>query len=80
MEIGWKEIVGLPKLSIPSIKAKIDTGARTSALHAVDLEPFEQDGVEWIAFRVPTIDELEGGICSAPVLDNRSIKNTSGIP
>jgi hypothetical protein len=79
-EIGWKEIVALPKLGIPAVKAKIDTGARTSALHAVDLKPYERDGVSWIAFRMPLPDEPGGIICRAPVLDERPIKNTSGIP
>lgn len=79
-EIGWQEEVGLPRLGIPTIKAKIDSGARTSALHAVDLEPFERDGKDWIAFRVPLTGECEARVCRAPIADERPIKNTSGIP
>lgn len=78
-EIGWREFVGLPRLQIAKIKAKIDTGARTSALHAVDLETFERDGVAWVSFTVPSLDHQAPTICSAPVVDRRAIKNTSGV-
>jgi hypothetical protein len=77
-EIGWREIVGLPEMGIPELKAKIDTGARTSALHAVDLETWEQDGGRWVSFHLPLADRHSGKRHAAPIVDERPIKNTSG--
>lgn len=80
-QIGWREWVGLPRLGVPRIKAKIDTGARTSALHAEEVEAFERDGTAWVRFKITPGEE--GGewlTCEAPVADRREIKNTSGVP
>lgn len=76
--IGWREWIGLPELGIASIKAKVDTGARTSALHAVDLHAFEKNGERWIDFRVPQAGLPTERRCSALIVDQRDIKNTSG--
>ncbi len=78
--IGWREMVGLPDLGIANLRAKIDTGARTSALHAVDLEVFEKDGAHWIEFHVPQPGKPRSKRCSARLVDERQIKNTSGVP
>jgi hypothetical protein len=78
--IGWREHVGLPDLGVPVLRAKIDTGARTSALHAVDIEPLERDGVPWVSFRTPLPGEPKATRFAAPVFDQRAVKNTSGIP
>ncbi len=77
--IGWREMVGLPELGITSLRAKIDTGARTSALHAVDLVLFEKDGARWIEFRIPQPGKPKSARCAAPLVDERQIKNTSGV-
>ena len=50
--IGWREWVSLPELNILKIKAKIDTGARTSALHAFSLKPFSENGNAKISFDI----------------------------
>lgn len=76
--IGWREWIGLPDIGIASLKAKVDTGARTSALHTVDLMTFKKNGQPWIEFHVPHADLPKGTRCSAPILDERDIKNTGG--
>lgn len=79
-EIGWRERVGFPDLGIPILRAKIDTGARTSALHAVDIEEFPQDGDPWVRFGAPLSDRGPITRCAARLVDTRAIKNTSGKP
>ena len=76
--IGWREQIALPDLGIASLKAKVDTGARTSAIHAVDVQEFVKGGEKWISFRVPLAHLPRQQSCVAPVFDQREIKNTSG--
>lgn len=80
---GWMEYVGLPELGLDHVKAKLDTGARTSAIHAENIELFDRDGVEWVRFQtLPEWDNPKVGFrtVEAPVAHVREIKNTSGIP
>ncbi len=79
IEIGWRECIGLPELGIRELPAKIDTGARTSALHAEDMRVFSRKGVSWVRFRVPRAGMAEGDHCAARLIDERRIKNTSGL-
>ncbi len=79
--IGWREWIDLPELGINNVRAKIDTGARTAALHAEDIEAFERDGEDWVRFALASTEPAgEWRICEAPVADVRAIKNTSGVP
>ncbi len=78
-EIGWRELVALPEFGINELKSKIDTGARTSALHAVDIEPYDREGVAWVDFHVLLTGHRQPLLCTARVVDKRPIKNTSGI-
>ncbi len=79
-EIGWREWIGLPDLGITTLKSKVDTGARTSALHAIDHQTFTQAGQQWISFRVPLANLPPDRRCAARIVDEREIKNTSGRP
>ncbi|WP_346894449.1 RimK/LysX family protein [uncultured Roseibium sp.] len=78
--IGWREVVALPDLDLPLIRAKIDTGARTSALHAEDQELYDRAGKTWVRFRLPGSRYHRDMQVDVPVLDTRDIKNTSGVP
>lgn len=78
--IGWREWVGLPDLGITMIKAKVDTGARSSSLHASKLQEFERDGVKWLRFNVHPEQRRsdETMELEAKVLDFRSVRSSSG--
>jgi len=78
--VGWREWVAMPDWGVDSIKAKIDTGARTSALHAFDLEFFDRDDAEWVRFGVHPWQKSDGDsiIVEALRLDQRTITSSSG--
>lgn len=78
-EIGWREMIGLPDLGIEELRAKIDTGARTSALHAINLEFGQFRDNPWVSFHVPRPGISEATRCMALITDRREIKNTSGV-
>jgi len=78
--LGWREWLALPELGLPGIKAKVDTGARTSALHAFSVEPYFKEGRQFVRFHVhplPGNNDLVR-VCEAAVIDTRRVTDSGG--
>jgi hypothetical protein len=78
--IGWREWCALPQLNIPAIKVKIDTGARTSALHAFNIQLHHRKGKHYARFAVYPIQGNKTIVinCEALVVDERAITSSNG--
>lgn len=78
--LGWREWVALPELKLAKIKAKIDTGARSSALHAFAIEPYRKGGQRWVMFAIhPLQKNCDVSIeCHAEVKDRRMVMDSGG--
>jgi hypothetical protein len=78
--MGWREWVALPELGAERVNAKIDTGARTSAIHAFDIETFDRRGARWVRFVFHPLqaDTSSGLACAARVFDERLVRSSSG--
>ena len=78
--LGWEEWVALPDLGLPALKAKVDTGARTSALHAFAIEPFGPAEKPMVRFGIHPVPENNdiAVFCSAAVVDRREVTSSNG--
>ncbi|WP_165384207.1 ATP-dependent zinc protease [Leucobacter triazinivorans] len=77
---GWREWVSLNGIGVPWIKAKIDTGAQTSALHATEITEFVRDGAPWVRFEVQPwqVTDDDAVAVELPVHDRRTVRSSSG--
>lgn len=78
--IGWQEYCALPELGLPYVKAKIDTGAKTSALHAFDIKPFTKLGEKYVRFKVQPLKKNTKVVreCEARLVERRYVISSNG--
>lgn len=77
--LGWREWGALPDLAIPALKMKVDTGAKTSCLHAFRLEPFDKDGEAWLRIWLhPDQHSDREHVCEAKIFDQREVTDSGG--
>ena len=78
--IGLREWVALPDLGVAGLRAKIDTGASTSSLHATEIETFEREGETWVRFNahLGSVVQLRHRRCEAPLVAMKTIKSSNG--
>jgi len=81
MVVGSEEWCGFPTLNMPYVKARVDSGAKTSSIHAFNIQARQRDGQSWVSFDVHPLQNNRKVVvhCEAPVLDYRTVKNSSGI-
>jgi hypothetical protein len=78
--LGWREWIDFIDLPLPPIKAKVDTGARTSCLHAFEVSSFDRDGSKWVRFSVHPDQRNTDivAVCEAPASDRRQVSDSGG--
>jgi ribosomal protein S6--L-glutamate ligase len=79
--LGSEEWCSFPELQIPAIKARVDSGAKTSAMHALNIAPFVKDDLNWVKFDINPIQNNQKTVihCQALLVDKRIVKSSSGF-
>jgi len=79
--VGREEWCSFPGLGVPAIKARVDSGAKTSSMHAFNIQKFRRDGESWVSFEVHPLQNDRRTVirCERPVIDKRIVKSSSGI-
>ncbi|KZY74341.1 alpha-L-glutamate ligase, partial [Oleiphilus sp. HI0068] len=79
--IGSEEWCAFPELGIPAIKARVDSGAKTSSIHAFNIQQFRRDGAAWVSFEVHPLQNNRRTVirCERPIIDKRVVKSSSGV-
>jgi len=80
LKLGWREWCTLPNLGIPAIKAKVDTGAKTTWLHTFSIEPYTENGIPCVRFKVHPLQKNDNVVleCTAPIKDEREVSDSGG--
>lgn len=80
LTLGWREWVELPDLQLPFVKAKVDSGARTSALHAFSVNPFVRDNIQYVEFLLHPHQRDNDTVmhCVSEVKDRRNVTDSGG--
>ena len=80
LQVGWREWLALPELGVNWIKAKVDTGARTSALAAREIQIETRDGEDWVTFKLPPMQDDNDTLVSieAPIIEFREVTDSGG--
>ncbi len=78
--VGCEEWCGFPDLGIPAVKARVDSGAKTSSLHAFNINKFKKNGESWVSFEVHPLQNNRRVVirCEKPIIDKRTVKSSSG--
>lgn len=81
MIVGSEEWCAFPELGLPAIKARVDSGAKTSSIHAFNIQRFKRDGQPWVSFEVHPLQNDRRTVirCERPVVDKRGVKSSSGV-
>lgn len=79
--VGSEEWCAFPDLGIPAIKARVDTGAKTSSIHAFNIQKFRRQGQSWVSFEIHPLQNNRSTVirCEKPIVDKRVVKSSSGI-
>ena len=79
--VGSEEWCSFPDLGLPAIKARVDSGAKTSSIHAFNVQKFRRQGETWVSFEVHPVQNNRRIVvrCERPVVDKRIVKSSSGI-